>query len=122
VLLGAEAALFASASLIHAGVLLQGFEHRRASTAEAVIATVLMVGLVAGLVRPARLRTVSVAAQAFALLGTLVGMFTIAIGVGPQTTADLIFHLAVLALLLGGLVTAFTRTPHDSRSHQGAST
>jgi hypothetical protein len=87
-LLAFQAALFGAASLVHAGILLSGYEHSRAATAEGVIALVLLGGLVAGLIRPASARTVALAVQGLALLGTLVGAFTIAIGVGrkPQQT------------------------------------
>jgi hypothetical protein len=39
---------------------------------------------------------------AFAFLGTLVGPFTIAVGIGPQTRAELLLHvLLLLGLALG---------------------
>ena len=43
---------------------------------------------------------------AVALLGTLVGLFTIAIGIGPQTVPDVAYHLVLLAALAAGLVVA----------------
>jgi len=43
------------------------------------------------------------AAQGFALLGTLVGLFTIIIGVGPRTVPDVVYHIAVLIVLAAGL-------------------
>src|SRR5881296_1977043 len=49
---------------------------------QAAIAVVLLVGLVLTWIRPGSTRGVGLAAQAFALLGTLLGIFTIAIGVG----------------------------------------
>jgi hypothetical protein len=106
-LLAFQAILFAAASLVHAGVLFSGYEHSRAATAEGVITLVLFAGLVGSLVRPTSARTITLVAQGFALLGTLVGAFTIAVGVGPQTTADYVFHAVLLALLVSGLVTAW---------------
>ncbi len=103
-LLAVQTILFAAASLVHAGVLASGYEHSRASIAEGVIATVLFAGLVVSVARPGATRTVALVTQGFALLGTLVGAFTIAIGVGPQTTADTLFHVLLVALLLTGLV------------------
>lgn len=103
-LLALQAILFAAASLVHAGVLVTGYEHSRAATAEGVIALVLAAGFVVSLARPASARTSALVAQGFALLGTLVGASTIAIGVGPQTTADSVFHAGVLALLIPGLI------------------
>lgn len=106
-LLAFQAALFAAASLVHAGVLLGGHEHSRAAIAEGVIALALLAGLIASLVRPASTRTIALVTQGFALLGTLVGTFIIAVGVGPQTTADYVFHAVLLALLVSGLVVAW---------------
>ena len=105
-LLAFQAVLFAAASLVHAGVLLSGYEHSRAAIAEGVIALVLLAGFVVSLVRPASARTIALVAQGLALVGTLVGAFTIAVGVGPQTTADYVFHALLLALLVSGLVVA----------------
>jgi hypothetical protein len=42
--------------------------------------------------------------QAFALVGTLVGLFTIAIGVGPRTAPDVTYHVIILVVLAWGLV------------------
>jgi hypothetical protein len=57
-------------------------------------------------------RRVGLAAQAFALLGTLVGVFTIAIGVGPRSGPDIAYHVAIAAALVWGLVVA-KRAPDD---------
>lgn len=46
-------------------------------------------------------------AQIFALLGTMVGVFTMIAGVGPQTAPDAAFHIGVLAFLAWGLSTTF---------------
>src|SRR5438045_2325555 len=69
-----EGASFAAAALIHAGVFIAGYEHPLASRAEGVIALVLFAGLALTLVRGAWSRGVALLAQAFALLGTLVGV------------------------------------------------
>lgn len=71
---------FALAASVHSGVLLTGWEHARAAIAEGVIAAVLTVGIVASLIWPTNARGIALAAEGFALLGTLVGAFTIAIG------------------------------------------
>jgi hypothetical protein len=49
-------------------------------------------------------------AQGFAFLSALVGAFTIALGVGPQTTADYVLHAVLLTLLVLGLVVALEIT------------
>src|ERR687885_80118 len=100
----AEGASFLAASLVHAGVLIPGYEHRQARIAESIIAAVLLGGAVLTWLRPASTRAVGLAAQGFALLGTLVGLFTIAVGVGPRTAPDVIYHIVIVAVLVGGLV------------------
>jgi hypothetical protein len=52
-----EAAAFSVAAFIHFGVLVDGYRHQKAGTAESVIAVVLFVGL-ALRIRPASIRTV----------------------------------------------------------------
>jgi hypothetical protein len=102
--LGLEAALFGSAALMHRGVLLQGYEHSSAAIAETVIALVLLAGLLATIIAPRSNRVIGLACQAFALLGTFVGLFTIAIGIGPRTPLDVALHSGMIALLVTGLV------------------
>ena len=41
--------------------------------------------------------------QGFALLSTLIGVFTIAVGVGPRTAPDVAYHIAIVAVLIWGL-------------------
>jgi hypothetical protein len=102
-----EILLFASALLVHAGIVLAGHEHSRAAIAEGVIGAVLALGLLAVLVRPSSTPVIALAVQAFALLGTLVGVFTIAVGVGPQTREDIIFHVVLLVVLTVGVISAW---------------
>jgi hypothetical protein len=101
-----EAATFVVAALIHFGLFIRGYEHREASIAESVIAGVLLVGLVLTWVRPASTRAIGLAAQGFALVGTLVGIFTIAIGIGPRTVPDITYHVVIVIVLIYGLVVA----------------
>ncbi|WP_242342561.1 hypothetical protein [Anaeromyxobacter terrae] len=98
-----EGTSFVAAALVHFGVLAAGYEHQKAGTAESVIGGVLLLALALTFVSSSRTRAIGVAAQAFALLGTLVGLFTIAIGVGPRTAPDLTYHAAILSVLAGGL-------------------
>jgi hypothetical protein len=107
-----EAASFVAAALVHSGVLIQGYEHPEARTAEGVIAIVLLAGAALTWVRPSWMRHVGLAAQGFALLGTLVGVFTIAIGVGPRTVPDVAYHIGIAAALAWGLIVA-SRKPSD---------
>jgi hypothetical protein len=101
-----EAATFVAASLIHSGVMIAGYEHEQARIAEALIAIVLLVGAALTWIRPAWTRQAGLAAQGFALLGTLVGVFTIIVGVGPRTVPDIAYHLAIVVVLVWGLIFA----------------
>ena len=101
-----EASTFVAASLIHSGFLIGGYEHQQARIGEGVIAVVLITGLVVTWLRPAWTRGVGLAAQGFALLGTLVGIFTIVVGVGPRTAPDIIYHTGIVVVLLWGLTVA----------------
>jgi FtsH-binding integral membrane protein len=107
-----EGASFAAAGLVHRGVLVNGYQHRQATLAESVIAAVLLVGLALTWAWPARTRLIGPVTQAFALLGTLVGAFTIAVGIGPRTAPDITYHVAILIVLAWGLVVAM-RAPAD---------
>ncbi len=109
-----EAAIFALAALVHAGVLLHGYEHLRARIAETVIAVVLLAGWMAATARPEWARAAGLAAQGFAFLGLLAGFVAIVVGVGPRTAPDLVYHAAVLLLLAWGL-DAIRRSPERGR-------
>jgi hypothetical protein len=113
-----EGASFLAAGLIHRGVFLTGDAHQYASIAETIIALVLLVGLGLTWIWPTHTRLIGLVAQAFAVLGTLVGVFTIAIGVGPRTVPDIVYHLTILAVLAWGLVVA-ARTPAQTPQRAG---
>jgi heme A synthase len=110
-----EFVAFITAASIHFGVLLKGYEHRQAGTAESVIALVLLLGLILTLIRPRSTRWIGLLVQAFALFGTLVGIFTIAIGVGPRTIGYISYHAAIVIVLVLGLITS-VRAPRGIES------
>jgi hypothetical protein len=101
-----EAVAFVAAALVHFGVLVHGYEHADARTAESVIAFVLVVGLVLTWVRPEWSRETGIAAQGFALLGTLIGIVTIIAGVGPRTAPDVSYHIVIVMVLVWGVIVA----------------
>lgn len=53
-------------------------------------------------------------AQTIALGGVLLGITAIALGAGPHTPANAIFHRVMVVLLAGGLVLGFTPTVRES--------
>jgi hypothetical protein len=111
-----ESATFFLAALIHMGFLVVGFAHRNASIAESVIAAVLFGGLLLTLFIREWTRNVGIVVQAFALLGTLVGIFTIIVGVGPRTVPDVLYHIAIVVVLAVGIVVARSAPMEPSRS------
>jgi hypothetical protein len=113
-----EGMSFLAAGLIHRGVFITGYAHQQASIAETTIAIVLLIGLGLTWIWPAQTRLIGLVAQAFAALGTLVGVFTIAIGVGPRTAPDIAYHITILAVLTLGLVVA-ARAPAETVQRVG---
>lgn len=111
VLLLLEALAFFLAALIHSGYLVRGYTHHAAGVAETVLGSMLVLGAGWSVFRPARARTAALVAQGIALVGTLVGVFTIAVGVGPRTAPDVVYHLVMVLLLVGGLT--LTRASAD---------
>src|SRR5712691_3397406 len=99
-----EASTFVVAALVHFGVLAAGYEHGAAGIAETVIAVVLLAAFLAAWIRPVWTRVIGLGAQSFALLGTLVGVFTIVVGVGPRTVPDIAYHAGIVVVLAWGLV------------------
>jgi hypothetical protein len=113
-----EGAGFIAAALTHFGVLMHGYEHQKAGTAESVIGVVLLAGWALTWMAPASTRGIGLAVQGFALLGTLVGIFTIAIGVGPRTAPDFAFHTGIVVVLVSGLIVA-ARAQSDAAGRAG---
>lgn len=83
---------------------------REARIAESVIGVVLLVGLALTWIRPRATHRFGLVAQGFALFATLVGIFTIVIGIGPRTVPDIVYHIGIVVVLVLGLVKA-TRLP-----------
>jgi hypothetical protein len=111
-----EGLSFLTAALIHFGVLLRGYQHHAAGTAESVIGAVLLVGLVLSLLLPAATRAIGLVVQGFALLGTLVGIFTIVVGVGPRTMPDITYHAIIVIVLIAGLIAARGKIRSNSQT------
>lgn len=101
-----EAVCFIVAGAIHSGLLVAVDIHQQAAIAESIIGVALLLGFALTWVLPDQTQLIGLVAQAFAALGTLVGISTIIAGFGPRTAPDLAFHIAILAVLVWGLVGA----------------
>ncbi len=108
-----EAASFIIAALVHMGFFISGYEHRHARMAESVIGGVLFGGLLLSLFMPDWTRNIGIVVQLVALLGTVIGVATIIIGVGPRTVPDIIYHIAITVVLAVGIAVARS-VPADS--------
>jgi hypothetical protein len=107
---------FLAAAAIHAGLLVGGYEHREARIAETVIAAVLLAGVIVASFGPVWARRAGLAAQGFALAGTVIGIVTIAIGIGPRSLADVIYHVIILCVLIYGVTLALRARPSEART------
>ena len=107
----AEAFTLGIASMVHAGLLVPGHAHPQARTAEAVIAAVLVLAAIETWRRPEHARRAAIFGQGFALVGTLVGLFTIVLGIGLRTVPDIVYHALLLAMLVTGLALAVRCRP-----------
>jgi hypothetical protein len=101
-----EAVAFGAAALVHADILPLGYAHDGASVPEGIIGAVLLAGFVLTWALPAWARAIGIAAQGFALMGSLIGLYVGVIGVGPHTIPDFVFHAGIVLALLWGLVVA----------------
>lgn len=110
-----EGVAFIAAALTHFGVLIHGYEHQKAGTAESVIGIILLIGFGLTWVRPRSIRGIGLGVQAFALLGTFVGIFTIAVGVGPRTAPDIVYHVVIVIVLVSGLIVAIRQRADKSK-------
>ena len=115
-----EAATFAAAAALHSGLLLAGAAHAPAATAELVIAVVLVGAVALGRMPDPWPLRFAVGAQAFALAGVFAGLVAIATGVGPQSIADIAYHLVMVPVLIAGIATPYRTTSSGERTTGGS--
>jgi len=106
-----QIALFLAMVSIHFGLPIGGYRHQAAGTTESVIAGVLVVGLLLTWTPPPWSQRAAIAAQSFGTLGVLVGLFTIALGIGHRTILDLSLNVVLLLTLIAGLALIQERRP-----------
>ena len=116
VLMVVETITFLLAALSHLGIPFPpGFSEPRiipAAIVEGLCGVFLAVGTYGVFVRKTWAWGVALAAHIFAVAGVLLGITTLALGLGPSTETNTIYHrviLAVLAIALVGLSTPGAR-------------
>jgi hypothetical protein len=112
-----ESLSFLVAGAIHSGTFVVIDTHYQAAIAEGLIGSVLLIGFGLSWVWPVQTRLIGLLTQIFAACGTLVGLTTIAVGIGPRNVGDIAFHLAILAVLAcGSVMTAVLDKPQSARA------
>jgi hypothetical protein len=113
-IMAVAAASLLVAAAFHSGTVIPG-PLDTAAYYETGIAVILVVGLVQTFVAPSAARWIGVVALAISLAGASVGLYLALRGLGPNTVPDIVYHVALVALLLIGLVVAW-RVPPQSAS------
>ncbi|MGH7571417.1 MAG: hypothetical protein ACREMK_06190 [Gemmatimonadota bacterium] len=111
-IVGIEAIAFMIAAVLHLGVPLPvGFDEPviiPAAIAEGLIGIFLAIAALALLASDRLAWPLAVAAHVFGITGVLVGTFALAVGAGPSTEANTIYHRVALAVLVAVLVLLLT--------------
>jgi hypothetical protein len=105
-----QIAILLSMVSIHFGLLIGGYRHWSAGTAELLIAAVLVAGILLTWTPTPWNRRLASAAQSFGILGVLGGLLTIVLGIGPRTMLDLTLNMALLLTLIAGLAITLRKT------------
>jgi len=119
ILLGLEALTFLLAGILHLGIQIPGIPEPRiipAFLVETLCGLFLGAAGLAVITGSPRRWTVALSAHVFAVLGVLLGMVALALGRGPSTDLNAIYHRTILVALLLGLVALLTpRVRHELR-------
>ena len=102
--LGALSLLVAAA--LHAGLIIPG-PFNDAAMYETGVATLMLVGLALTFIGPAWARWGGLAATVLALAGASIGLYMALGGLGPNTVPEIVYHVALIALLLVGIAVAW---------------
>lgn len=105
-IMGVAALSLLVAAALHAGLVIPGpFDD--AAVYETGVAAVLLFGFALTFVRPGWARWGGLAATVLALAGASIGLYMAARGLAPNTVADIVYHVALIALLLVGIAAAW---------------
>jgi polyferredoxin len=112
----AAASLLVAASL-HAGLVIPG-PLDQAAMYETGVAVILVIGLALTFIGLAWARWGGLAATVLALAGASIGLYLALRGLGPNTVPDIVYHVALVALLVVGIAVAW-RVPSERRPLEG---
>jgi hypothetical protein len=105
-IMGVAALSLLVAAALHAGLVIPGpFDD--AAMYETGVAAVLLVGLGLTFIGPAWARWGGLATSLLALAGASIGLYMAIRGLAPNTVADIVYHVALIALLLAGIAVAW---------------
>lgn len=94
------------AAALHAGLIIPG-PFDTAAQYETGVAAILLIGLGITFVGGDTARWGAVASQVLALAGAGIGLFLAIRGVAPNTLPDIVYHVALVAVLTAGIVVAW---------------
>jgi hypothetical protein len=94
------------AAALHAGLVIPG-AFDSAAIYETGVATILIVGLGLTFVGPGWARWGGLGALVLALGGASIGLYMALRGIGPNTVLDIVYHVALIGLLLVGIAVAW---------------
>jgi hypothetical protein len=94
------------AASLHAGLIIPG-RFDQAAMYETAIAVILFIGLALTLLGPGWARWGGLVALVVAVGGASIGLYLAVRGLAPNTTLDIAYHVALVALLLAGIVVAW---------------
>lgn len=117
VLMVLNAALFVFGALQHAGIAIGPMHEPTivpAAIVETICALALIYGLAAVLRRSLHAVRAAVVANAIAITGVMIGMVALAIGAGPRTENNDIYHRFMLLMAVGSIAILATRSGRDA--------
>jgi hypothetical protein len=116
-IMGVAAASLLVAAALHAGLVISG-PPDQAAMYETGVAVILIIGLALTLIGPEWARWGGLAATVLALAGASIGLYLALRGLGPNTVPDIVYHVALVALLLAGIGVAW-RVPSGPSPVEG---
>jgi hypothetical protein len=103
------------AAALHAGLIIPG-PFDSAAPYETGVAVILLVGLGITFIGGTAARWGALAALVLALGGASIGLFLALRGLAPNTVPDIVYHVALVAALLVGIVLAWRLDSVDARA------